>query len=75
YQALTAQARAAAGLPEGERLRALRQLRRELRQITRRDYFPPREREAARRAVEALARRGLGPAAEPAVAEHRREPQ
>jgi hypothetical protein len=29
-------------------------LRRELRRISRRDYFPPPEREQARRAVEAL---------------------
>jgi hypothetical protein len=35
--------------------RRLRRLRRELQAIRRRDYFPPPEREAARRAVEELA--------------------
>jgi hypothetical protein len=40
---------------ESERRRALRRLRRQLQSISKRDYFPPPEREAARRAVEALA--------------------
>jgi hypothetical protein len=39
-------------------LRALRRLRRELREIGRRDFFPPPQRETARRAVDALARHG-----------------
>src|SRR5262245_35686172 len=38
-----------------DRRRRLRLLRRELQAIRRRDYFPPPEREAARRAVEELA--------------------
>jgi hypothetical protein len=37
--------------------RTLLRLRRELGRIRRRDYFPPREREEAQRAVEALAER------------------
>ncbi len=37
--------------------RTLLRLRRELGRIRRRDYFPPREREEAHRAVEALAER------------------
>jgi hypothetical protein len=44
-------------LEEGEfgRRRALRRLRRQLLQISKRDYFPPPEREAAKTAVEELA--------------------
>jgi hypothetical protein len=38
----------------GDRRRALRQLRGELRRIQQRDFFPPAERDRARRAVEAL---------------------
>jgi hypothetical protein len=38
-----------------EGLRRLRLLRRELRQIQRRDFFPPPQRQRARAAVEALA--------------------
>ena len=39
----------------GSRRRSLARLRRELRRIRSRDYFPPPEREQARQAVEALA--------------------
>ena len=39
----------------GSRRRTLARLRRELRRIGERDYFPPVEREQARLAVEALA--------------------
>jgi uncharacterized protein YdbL (DUF1318 family) len=58
YRAVTDQARAAAdaaGAGAAERTRTLRRLRGELRRITRRDFFPPAEREAARAAVDALA--------------------
>ncbi len=54
YRDVTAQARAAAASPRPERHRALLRLRRGLARIRRRDYFPPPEREEARRAVEAL---------------------
>jgi hypothetical protein len=37
--------------------RTIQRLRRELRRISRRDYFPPQERRAARAAVDALAAR------------------
>jgi hypothetical protein len=49
-----AEAEAAAG-ELGQRKRTLARLRRELRRIRARDYFPPPEREAAQRAVESLA--------------------
>ena len=55
YQAVTAQAQAAAHGPAGGRRRTLKRLRRELDRIRRRDYFPPPQREEAHRAVEALA--------------------
>jgi hypothetical protein len=35
--------------------RVLQRLRRQWREVTRRDYFPPTEREAARAALQALA--------------------
>jgi hypothetical protein len=47
---------AAVSAGEPERVRTVRRLRDELRRIHLRDYFPPAERDAARRAVEALAR-------------------
>jgi hypothetical protein len=55
YDAVTAQARTAATLAAGERLRALRRLRGELRRIGRRDFFPPAARDLAHAAVDALA--------------------
>src|SRR5215218_11049835 len=55
YQAVAAQARAAAGGGAVERIRVVRRLRGELRRITRRDFFPPADRDAARATVEALA--------------------
>jgi hypothetical protein len=64
YRAVTEQARDAAGTGAAERRRALRRLRRELRRIARRDFFPPPERDAAQAAVHALAA-----VATPAVAE------
>jgi hypothetical protein len=56
YTGIIAAAQAAADRDAGERGRALRRLRDELRRIGRRDFFPPVERDAARAAVEALAR-------------------
>jgi len=55
YQAVAAQARAAAGGGAVERIRVVRRLRGELRRIARRDFFPPADRDAARATVEALA--------------------
>ena len=55
YCALIEQATAAHEQPAGQRQRTLKRLRRELRRIRARDYFPPREREAAQRALEELA--------------------
>jgi hypothetical protein len=54
YQAVAAQARAAAGGGAVERARAVRRLRGELRRLARRDFFPPAERDVARAAVQAL---------------------
>ncbi|MEO3779487.1 Chromate resistance protein ChrB [Micromonospora sp. B11E3] len=55
YQAVLAEAAAAATAGEAEQVRVVRRLRGELRRITRRDYFPPPERDAAKSAVQALA--------------------
>jgi hypothetical protein len=55
YEAVAAQADAAQSLPDRERLAAVRRLRGELRRINRRDFFPPPQREAAQRTVDALA--------------------
>lgn len=55
YAALTAEATAAL---QGDPQSVARRLRAELRRITRRDYFPPRERDSAVAAIEALARTG-----------------
>jgi hypothetical protein len=55
YQAVTDQARAAQALVGRERDAALRRLRGELHRISRRDFFPPPQREPARQAVRALA--------------------
>lgn len=55
YQAVIAEAKTAA-LAEGSgRRRTLARLRRELRRIAQRDYFPPPEQLEAREAVEAMA--------------------
>ncbi len=48
-------ARDSPAAPPGQRRRTLGRLRRELRRIRSRDYFPPPEAEQARRSVEALA--------------------
>ncbi|MFI9550518.1 Chromate resistance protein ChrB [Nonomuraea endophytica] len=55
YRAVLLQAETAAGARPGERSRTLKRLQAELRRIGRRDYFPPADREAAQRAVRALA--------------------
>jgi len=55
YREVEKEAHQAAAVPERERRTTLARLRRELGRIRRRDYFPPREREAARAAVESLA--------------------
>ena len=55
YQAIAAEARKASAEPAGRHRRTLSRLRRELRRVKRRDYFPPSERADAERAVEALA--------------------
>jgi predicted urease superfamily metal-dependent hydrolase len=54
YRALIEDARAARSELPGQRKRTLGRLRRELRRIKARDYFPPRERELAHHAVEEL---------------------
>jgi hypothetical protein len=55
YRRLIEDAHAASGVAAGARRRTLARLRRELRRIRSRDYFPPPEREIAQQAVEALA--------------------
>jgi hypothetical protein len=55
YGALIIDAEAARGESPGPRRRTLSRLRRELRRIRARDYFPPLERQLAQEAVEQLA--------------------
>jgi hypothetical protein len=55
YLALIDDAASARAEPSGQRRRTLGRLRRELRRIRARDYFPPPERELAQRAVDELA--------------------
>jgi hypothetical protein len=55
YDAVTAEAIAARGADAVTRRRALLRLRRELRRIAGRDFFPPPQRDAAHAAVEDLA--------------------
>jgi polyhydroxyalkanoate synthesis regulator phasin len=55
YRSLIEDAEVARKEPPGRRRRTLGRLRRELRRIRARDYFPPRERELAQQAVEELA--------------------
>jgi hypothetical protein len=54
YRGIRDRAIKAAEVPGQERERLLRVLRGELRRVHRRDFFPPTERDEARRAVEAL---------------------
>jgi hypothetical protein len=56
YRVVIEDARAAAAEDDVTRRRTLGRLRRELARISRRDHFPPPERELARAAVEQLAR-------------------
>jgi hypothetical protein len=55
YRTLIGDAEAAREEPPGQRRRRLSRLRRELRRIRARDYFPPPERALAQEAVEELA--------------------
>jgi len=55
YGRVAEEARAALAMPSGQRKRTLGRLRRELRRIRRRDYFPAPECEHATAAVDALA--------------------
>ncbi len=55
YRAVIEQAAAAGDESPGQRRRTLGKLRRELRRIRARDYFPPPERELAQQAVAELA--------------------
>ncbi|HTE84400.1 MAG TPA: Chromate resistance protein ChrB [Dehalococcoidia bacterium] len=54
YKAVLGQAQTAASGDDTTRRRALTRLRRELRRIGERDYYPPPERKQAREAVERL---------------------
>lgn len=56
YRAIAEEARAAQSSRPVERRRTLARLRRELRRVGARQYFPTREAETARKAVEALAK-------------------
>ena len=55
YATVVADALAASAQPQGQRSRTLARLRRELRRIHGRDFFPPPNADIARNAVEALA--------------------
>ena len=55
YRAVIAAAEEVADEPDGQRRRTLARLRRDLRRIRARDYFPPAEADRAHEAVEALA--------------------
>jgi hypothetical protein len=55
YQAVIDQVALARSRPEGMRRRTVKRLRRELRRIRQRDYFPPVVRQQAHAAVEELA--------------------
>ncbi len=57
YRSLLTEAEQLGADPATDRARTLTRLRRELRRIRRRDYFPPPEEELARHAVESLAGR------------------
>jgi hypothetical protein len=54
YRVLIGEVAGAREQPLGQRRRTLARLRRELRRIQARDYFPPTERELAQRALEEL---------------------
>jgi Protein ChrB, N-terminal len=63
YRKIAEEAVALAAEGAAERERAARRLRAELRRITRRDFFPPPERDQAHAAVDRLAAGSGGPAA------------
>jgi ChrB-like protein len=63
YRAIAAEAHAARASPPVERRRTLARLRRELRRVAARQYFPTREAGAAHKAVDALAKTTVGAAA------------
>jgi hypothetical protein len=65
YRLIRDRAESATDLPGPELIKVVRSLRRELREVQRRDYFPPPGRDEAKTAVETLAR--LAPAATDAV--------
>ncbi|MEQ4205456.1 Chromate resistance protein ChrB [Actinopolymorpha sp. B17G11] len=54
YAAIAAEAQRASDLGEAARRRTAKKLQAELRRISRRDYYPPPERETAHRAVRTL---------------------
>jgi hypothetical protein len=54
YRVLSDEALSAREQPPGQRRRTLKRLRREMRRIRARDYFPPPERELAHQALENL---------------------
>jgi hypothetical protein len=54
YAAVIEAAVTSLAAPPAERANTARRLRRQLREVTRRDFFPPRERDAAAAAVQAL---------------------
>ncbi len=54
YDAVTEAAASAREQPPGQRRRTVKRLRRELRRIRARDYFPPAEREVAQQALDEL---------------------
>ncbi|WP_432571430.1 Chromate resistance protein ChrB [Kineococcus sp. SYSU DK005] len=60
YAALGSAARAALEAGAAERARVLRRLRSQWREVTRRDFFPPPQREVAAAALHALADAGAG---------------
>ncbi|WP_310793540.1 Chromate resistance protein ChrB [Pseudarthrobacter phenanthrenivorans] len=55
YAEITVEARSARALEEPERTRRLRKLRAQMRQVERRDFFRPPQREQARQALKDLA--------------------
>jgi hypothetical protein len=63
YRAIAEAAASAQSSGPVERRRTLARLRRELRRVGARQYFPTREAETARKAVEALAKTAAGAAA------------
>jgi hypothetical protein len=63
YRTITTEARATIGRPTAERHRTLARLRRELRRVGSRQYFPTDQAELARDEIEALAEAVLAKAA------------